>query len=480
MFGQAASSHTVYELGRASARGSRGSRGDSAPSPGSRPACAGPACPAGAPSPDGGRVLGRLPTFPRGEGVASPSPSGRLGADALHRHGSDVDGAAVGVKHRLVHHLRQRRVREDRVHQLGLGRSPASARCRKPWISSVTSAPIMCAPSSSPVLASNTVLTRPSGSPSAIALPLPMKGNRPTLTSRPAALAARLGQADARHLRPAIGAARNLRGVERMDAFHAGDLLDADHALVHSPCARARAARRDRRWRRRRARRCRTTRRPRRGVFSTFTPVPSRPMFSTLPTMPTARITRSTVASLVLPPGLDRGRHVARALLQAFHRRAGDDLHALLLERLAREGRDLFVLDGQDAVEHLDHRHLGAERAIEAGELDADRAGADDQQRFRQRLRHHRFLVGPDQLAVGLQARQRARPRAGREDDVLRLHIGDRLAVLLVPRACPLPASFAWPSSTATLFFFRRPLTPLRQLPGDLARALDDLRQVEA
>ena len=51
-----------------------------------------------------------------------------------------------------------------------------------PWISSVTSAPIMWAPRSSPVLASKTVLIIPSGSPSAIAFPLPMNGKRPTLT----------------------------------------------------------------------------------------------------------------------------------------------------------------------------------------------------------------------------------------------------------------------------------------------------------
>ena len=58
---------------------------------------------------------------------------------------------------------------------------------------------------------------------------------------------------------------------------------------------------------------------------------------------------------------------------------------------LLGEGGDLRVLDRQDAVQHLDHRHLGAEVAVEAGELDADGAGADDQQRLRHRLRHHRL-----------------------------------------------------------------------------------------
>ena len=38
---------------------------------------------------------------------------------------------------------------------------------------------------------------------------------------------------------------------------------------------------------------------------------------------------------------------------------------------------DVIVLDRQDAVEHLDHRHLRAHVVIEARELDADGTGAD-------------------------------------------------------------------------------------------------------
>ena len=45
---------------------------------------------------------------------------------------SEVDSPAVGVKHRLVHHLRERRVREDGVHQVELGRLHAGARSRSP------------------------------------------------------------------------------------------------------------------------------------------------------------------------------------------------------------------------------------------------------------------------------------------------------------------------------------------------------------
>ena len=108
-------------------------------------------------------------------------------------------------------------------------------------------------------------------------------------------------------------------------------------------------------------------------------------------------------------------------LVELRHLGAGHDLDALPLEALAREGRDLGVLRRQDLRQHLDHGHFGAERAIERRELDADRARADHQQRFRHAVRHHRLEIGPDQLLVGLEPGQHPRPRAGRDDDVLGL-----------------------------------------------------------
>ena len=139
-----------------------------------------------------------------------------------------------------------------------------------------------------------------------------------------------------------------------------------------------------------------------------------------LPTTPTAEISRSAVIVCVPPlPSSMVAVTEFGALLDLRDLGAGEDLDALLLEALAREAGDLGVLDGQDLRQHLDDRHLDAHGAVEGGELDADGARAHDEQRFRHRRRHHRLEIGPDQLAVRLDAGQRARPRAGGDDDVL-------------------------------------------------------------
>ena len=139
-----------------------------------------------------------------------------------------------------------------------------------------------------------------------------------------------------------------------------------------------------------------------------------------LPTTPTAEMTRSTVISSFLPSLVSIVAVTLSLPLASFATLASVRmLDARLLEALAGVGGDLLVLDGQDLRQDLDHRHLGAHRPVERGELDADRAGADDEQRLRHLLRHHRLEIGPDQLLVRLDAGQRPRPRAGRDDDVL-------------------------------------------------------------
>ena len=129
---------------------------------------------------------------------------------------------------------------------------------------------------------------------------------------------------------------------------------------------------------------------------------------------------------------------------------------------------------GMTCGSNLDDGHVDAHRAVERGELDADRARTHDQQRLRHFRRHHRLEIGPDQLAVRLDAGQRARPGAGRDDDVLggvgalalgvlgqrrlRLHrLLGRSSTTTISLAL---VSLASPQMTSTLFFFIRKPTP--------------------
>ena len=98
---------------------------------------------------------------------------------------------------------------------------------------------------------------------------------------------------------------------------------------------------------------------------------------------------------------IDGGDDAVALLLELRHLGVGENLDALLLEALARESCDLGVFDRQDLRQHLDHGHLRAHGVEERCELDADRAGADHQQR----LRH---------LAPAPSPRNRSRPASCR------------------------------------------------------------------
>src|SRR5262249_798121 len=119
---------------------------------------------------------------------------------------------------------------------------------------------------------------------------------------------------------------------------------------------------------------------------SVFPPSFSRPGWSMFPVTPPPPLTPSP-AHRPLPPLLSAlaiggGCGPGGGLLAEFrHLGAGQDLDALLLELLARECRNLGILGGENLRQYLDHGHLDAEGAVERGELDADRARTDDQQR---------------------------------------------------------------------------------------------------
>ncbi len=78
------------------------------------------------------------------------------------------------------------------------------------------------------------------------------------------------------------------------------------------------------------------------------------------------------------------------------------DLHALLGKGFLREGADLRIFNRQDTIHNLDHSRIGAQRVVEACELDTDRARADHQQLLRHARRLQRVFVGPDQITIRL------------------------------------------------------------------------------
>ena len=125
----------------------------------------------------------------------------------------DVDHTPERGEDAFVHHLRKRRVREDRLDEIGLDELGSLAD-RIAMDEFGHSAPIMCAPNSSPVFASKTVFTKPSTSPSAIALPFPIAGFA-DLHLVAGLLGLFLGEA---HSRPAAGnsAARDVLRVGRV------------------------------------------------------------------------------------------------------------------------------------------------------------------------------------------------------------------------------------------------------------------------
>jgi hypothetical protein len=89
------------------------------------------------------------------------------------------------------------------------------------------------------------------------------------------------------------------------------------------------------------------------------------------------------------------------------------ELDAALLEGLLGGLGDLFVLHRHDAINRLDDSHLRAQSAVEAGELQADGARADDDEGLGQLLGRQGLAIGPDLVAVGFQADLRQGAGAG-------------------------------------------------------------------
>ena len=96
---------------------------------------------------------------------------------------------------------------------------------------------------------------------------------------------------------------------------------------------------------------------------------------------------------------------------------------AALDECAAQFFGDLGVDAGEHLLFQLDDCHLGAERAVEVAELEADGAGADDDDARRHLVEHERFLAGDDAVA-DLHSREQAFARAGGDQNALAVERG--------------------------------------------------------
>ena len=129
----------------------------------------------------------------------------------------------------------------------------------------------------------------------------------------------------------------------------------------------------------------------------------------------------SASSASAAPPaaGSMRRADAGASLLDLRHLVAELELKALFLEHALELLGDLAVLAWQDAVEELDHRHLGAEPPPDRTQFEPDHAGADDDQLFGNLGQGQRAGRGDDRLLVDLDAGQRRHVGAGGDDDVL-------------------------------------------------------------
>ena len=103
--------------------------------------------------------------------------------------------------------------------------------------------------------------------------------------------------------------------------------------------------------------------------------------------------------------------------LDFFDLGASVDVDAAFFEDAREFFGNLFIFGRHDARQELDQRDLGAEAAEDGAELDADGAGADDDERFRHLRNGEHFDVGEDAV-VWLEAEDHLGIGAGGEDDV--------------------------------------------------------------
>lgn len=173
-------------------------------------------------------------------------------------------------------------------------------------------------------------------------------------------------------------------------------------------------------------------------------------------------ITRSTVIFSVLPPTLDVHGDIVRAFFELRRLRACRRFSCPVFQTPAAPAREISSSSTGRTRSITSTTATSAPSAIETGEFDADRARSDNNEGFGHEIRHRRFAVRPNQLAIRLQPGQAYVPaRARRDDDMLGLQLAGFLLPSLLSSILPLPISLPYASNTATLFFLSKwPIPP--------------------
>ena len=249
-----------------------------------------------------------------------------------------------------MHRLRQCRVREDRSASVSASVVSSVLAMTNPWISSVTSEPIMWAPSSCAGLRIEDRLDEALVVTERDRLAVADEREPSDLHLVTRLLRGGFRQAHARDLRAAVGAAGDPLAAF-IGCTRAGRFRRCARRRAHpraSPCARGRGARHV-------ADRVHTGSPVAVHSFVTMTtavelrpPCPRGRAPRRFRRMPMATITRSERRSSCLAAlALDRRGHAPSPRSRGHHRRARVNRHPLLLELLARECGDLLVLDGR-------------------------------------------------------------------------------------------------------------------------------------
>jgi hypothetical protein len=153
-----------------------------------------------------------------------------------------------------------------------------------------------------------------------------------------------------------------------------------------------------------------------------------------------------------------------------------DDLDAAAGERALELLAHVGVLERRDRRRVFEHGDVDPGIAEERGELDADGAGADDDDAARQRVAGGYLVAGHDALAVRLEPGQRLDARAGGNNDVGRVEraLAVGLAVVVERLDVDLLAALERrpPANVLDLVLLDQAHQPLGQAVDDLVPAL--------